>query len=116
IDVTLPLDRMAEFADELEGLLADEAPGADLYLFGHIADGGLHVNIVSGRDPGDVALDHAVMKLTAAFGGSISAEHGIGRAKRPALGLVRTEEELEAMRTIRDAFDPDRMLNPGVLL
>lgn len=115
IDVTLPLGRMADFAEALPAAIGRVCSDASLYLFGHIADGGVHVNVLADSPTGDSDIDHAVMALTAEFGGSISAEHGIGRAKAPALHLSRSEPEREAMRTIREAFDPDHVLNPGVL-
>ena len=115
IDVTLPLGRMADFADALADAVETSAPGARLYLFGHIADGGVHVNVLADDSSGDSSIDLVVMGLTTDFGGSISAEHGIGRAKAAALHLSRSAPELEAMRVIRDALDPARLLNPGVL-
>jgi FAD/FMN-containing dehydrogenase len=115
IDVTLPLSRMADFVDALEGTLEEVASGARLFLFGHIADGGVHVNVLAGTPSGGSEIDHAVMALTAGFGGSISAEHGIGRAKAAAFHLSRSGPEREAMRVIRDALDPGHLFNPGVL-
>lgn len=115
IDVTLPLGRMADFAEALHDAVEDVSPGASLYLFGHIADGGVHVNVLADPPTGDSEIDHTVMALTADFGGSISAEHGIGRAKATALHLSRSSAELAAMKVIRDALDPDRLFNPGVL-
>jgi len=112
LDVTLPGPRLAAFCDELPAVLP---PAARLWLFGHVADGNLHVN-VTGVDPADEAVDDAVLRLVASHGGSISAEHGIGRAKRPWLHLVRSAAELAAMRRIKDALDPSGLLNPGVLL
>lgn len=95
--------------------LADLAPKAELYLFGHLADGGLHVNLVDDLDHEDLTLDEAVFRLAAELGGSISAEHGIGRAKAPMLGLSRSQEEINTMQRIKQALDPDNILNPGVL-
>lgn len=112
LDVTLPGPRLAAFCDEVPAVLPD---GARLWLFGHVADGNIHVN-VTGVDPTDESVDDAVLRLVADHGGSISAEHGIGRAKRDWLHLVRTPAELDAMRRIKAAFDPTGILNPGVLL
>lgn len=112
LDVTVPGPRLAAFCDELPAVLP---PDARLWLFGHVADGNLHVN-VTGVDPTDERIDDAVLRLVAAHGGSISAEHGIGRAKRAWLHLVRSPAELAAMRRIKRALDPSGILNPGVLL
>jgi FAD/FMN-containing dehydrogenase len=84
-------------------------------LFGHVADGNVHVNVV-GPAPDDDTVDEAVLELVAARGGSISAEHGIGRAKAKWLHLARSPQELAAYRAIKDALDPASILNPGVLI
>jgi FAD/FMN-containing dehydrogenase len=112
LDVTLPGSRLAAFCDEVPSVVPD---GAQLWLFGHVADGNIHVN-VTGVDPRDESVDDAVLRLVAASGGSISAEHGIGRAKRRWLHLVRSDAEIDAMRRIKAALDPYGLLNPGVLL
>ncbi len=75
----------------------------------------MHVN-VTGVDPSDERVDDAVLRFTASLGGSISAEHGIGRAKRQWLHLNRTDAEIAAFRAIKYALDPNGILNPGVLL
>ena len=91
------------------------APTARLWVFGHIGDGNLHLN-VSGLDPDDERVDEAVLGLVAEAGGSISAEHGIGAAKARWLPLARSPEEIRAFGAIKAALDPDGILNPGVLL
>lgn len=111
-DVTLPLSSLAAFADAVTTVVPSNA---SLYLFGHLGDGNLHVNIV-GPAPDDPTVDDTVLRLVAQFGGSVSAEHGIGRAKAPWLGLSRTPAEIEAMRAIKSALDPAGIMNPGVLL
>jgi FAD/FMN-containing dehydrogenase len=115
LDVTLPSSTLADFTVALDGAVRGAAPGARTYLFGHLGDGNLHVNVV-GPDPDDDAVDDAVLRLVAEHGGSISAEHGIGRAKVPWLGLSRSPEEQAAFRAIKGALDPAGILNPGVLI
>jgi FAD/FMN-containing dehydrogenase len=115
LDVTLPSATLAAFADAVGAAVAEAASGAHTYLFGHLGDGNLHVNVV-GPDPDDDAVDDAVLRLVADYGGSISAEHGIGRAKAPWLGLSRSAEEQAAFRAIKRALDPAAILNPGVIL
>lgn len=116
LDVTVPLGSLARFADdEVRLAVAAVAPGATTVVFGHVGDGNLHVNVV-GPDPDDDRVDEAVLRLVAAHGGSISAEHGIGRAKAPWLGLSRSPAEIAAMRAVKAALDPAGLLNPGVLL
>ena len=89
-------------------------PDCRVIVFGHIGAGNLHVNVL-GPDPADEAADEAVLRLAAASGGTISAEHGIGRAKARLLHLSRPEAEIAAMRAVRSALDPSGVLNPGVL-
>ena len=86
-----------------------------MFVFGHLAMGNLHVNVV-GPAPDDDTVDETVLRLAAAHGGSIAAEHGIGVAKVHLLALTRSPEEIDVMRRIKRAFDPDALLNPGVLL
>lgn len=115
LDVTVPPARLGEFEGLLRTRLGEVAPGARLVLFGHLADGNVHVNVL-GVTPGDPAVEEAVLRLVAKLGGSISAEHGIGVAKRGWLHLSRSPAELRAMRALKAALDPDGLLNPGVLL
>lgn len=115
LDVTLPYGALAPFVGEVSELVQQVAPGARVWVFGHAGDGNLHVN-VTGIEPDDDTVDAAVLSLVAHLGGSISAEHGIGRAKLRQLHLNRTSEELSVFRSIKDAFDPGGLLNPGVLL
>ncbi len=95
--------------------MAAVAPAASTWLFGHAADGSVHVN-VTGLPPDDQLVDDAVLRLATELGGTISAEHGIGAAKRAYLGLSRSPAEVAAFQAVKRAFDPDRVLNPNVLL
>lgn len=106
LDVSVPADRLAEIWSALD------TPGT--VLFGHLAEANLHVNVLGAADPGAVA--DRVLRLVAAAGGSISAEHGVGRAKTRWLPLTRSPAELAAMRAVKTALDPTGILNPGVLL
>jgi FAD/FMN-containing dehydrogenase len=115
LDVTLPAAALVDFVDRVSDLVATMAPSAKLFLFGHLADGNLHVNVL-GPDADDDRVDDAVLRLVVDLGGSISAEHGIGRAKRRWLELDRGPVAVEAMRAIRRALDPRAILNPGVLV
>jgi FAD/FMN-containing dehydrogenase len=116
IDVAIPLARLGAFRAGLDSAARDAAgPGALVTVFGHLGAGNLHINIL-GPDPGDDAVDTAVMRLAAGHGGSISAEHGLGRAKAGHLHLCRSPAEIAAMRAIKHALDPDGMLNPGAVL
>jgi FAD/FMN-containing dehydrogenase len=115
LDVTLPLSGLAAFVDEVPALVASLEPSAQVWLFGHVGDGNVHVN-VTGLAPDADAVDDAVLRHVADCGGSISAEHGIGYLKRRWLGLARSPEEIAAFRAIKTALDPRGTLNPHVLL
>ncbi len=115
LDVTLPPAALAEFIDGVPAVVAAVAPEARTWLFGHLGDGNVHVN-VSGLDPDDERVDEEVFALVGRYGGSISAEHGIGTAKKRWLHLSRTAEEITAFRAIKGALDPDGVLNPNVLV
>ena len=115
LDVAVPLPVLAAAVAELPGTVAAVAPSARTILFGHVNEGNLHVNVLGAVDEGEAVSD-AVLKLIASYGGSISAEHGVGRAKRDWLTLSRSPEEIAMMRSIKNALDPGGLLNPGVLL
>jgi len=114
-DVTVPAAALAELLDTLPGAVAAARPGARTICFGHLGDGNVHVNVV-GPDPDDEAALDVVYEAVVAAGGSVSAEHGIGRAKRHWLVAQRGPAAVAAMRAVKDALDPDHILNPNVLL
>jgi FAD/FMN-containing dehydrogenase len=116
LDVCLPLGSIARFRGDLGPAVRDVAgPGCQVIVFGHLGAGNLHINLL-GPDPADTAADEAVLRLVAQYSGSVSAEHGIGRAKARWLPLSRSAAEIAAMRAIKNALDPAGLLNPGVLL
>jgi FAD/FMN-containing dehydrogenase len=114
LDVTLPHAVLPEMVERFPSVVAAVAPGASVWLFGHVGDGNVHVN-VTGVDPDDERVDDAVFRAVADAGGSISAEHGIGTAKRKWLELNRSPAELRAFGAIKHALDPDGIMNPHVL-
>ena len=111
LDVTLPAARLAPFCDEVRTVVGDHR----VFLFGHVGDGNVHVNVVGPAEEDD-SVDEAVLRLVVASGGSISAEHGIGTAKKRLLHLDRSEAEIAAFRAVKRALDPQAILNPNVLL
>jgi FAD/FMN-containing dehydrogenase len=115
LDVSLPADRLTDFIRAVPERVREIAPDARVWMFGHAGDGNVHVNVT------DVALDDervtaAVFELVAERHGSISAEHGIGTAKRRYLHLVRSPDEIAVYRSLKRALDPNGILNPHVLL
>jgi FAD/FMN-containing dehydrogenase len=114
LDVGLPLGRLAAFVDALGPTVAGVDGDARVFVFGHLALGNLHVN-VTGPVAEDERVDDAVLGLVLEHGGSIAAEHGIGRAKARWLASARSPEELAIHAAIKRALDPAGLLNPGVL-
>jgi FAD/FMN-containing dehydrogenase len=116
LDVSVPSDRLAELVARLpDAVVAAAGPAARLVIFGHLAEANLHVNVMGAAEKSEEAAD-AVLTLVASLGGSISSEHGVGRAKARWLELSRSPAEIAVMRSVKAAFDPRGLLNPGVLL
>ncbi len=119
-DVSVRISAMPAFLEETQALLARAYPHFEVVWFGHIGDGNLHINVLKPE-----ALDHAefvrqceqVTKVLAEslqrHGGSISAEHGIGLVKKGYLESTRSAAEVELMRGIKKALDPNGIMNPG---
>lgn len=114
LDISVVPGRLPDLLAALPERVGAAAPGARLVVWGHAADGNLHVNVV-GPPPDDDTVDDAVLRLALELGGSISAEHGIGVARRKWLRLARPDADLELMARVKAALDPYAILNPGVL-
>ena len=118
LDVSLPLADMERAVADLRGVLAERWPGATALFYGHVADSNLHLVVgpaPDGRSPKGV-LEDDLYAVVARYGGSVSAEHGIGLLKRPWLARSRSPAELALMATIKRALDPRNILNPGKVL
>ncbi|MEC9316280.1 MAG: FAD-binding oxidoreductase [Actinomycetota bacterium] len=117
LDVTLGASKLAEFVHQVPSVVSEQDEDASVYMFGHLGDGNVHVNVLGkdGSEPSEL-VDEAVLEYVAKLGGSISAEHGVGSAKRDLLHLNRSHTEISAFRLIKHALDPHRVLNPHVLL
>jgi FAD/FMN-containing dehydrogenase len=122
-DIAVPVARVPEFVARANQLVELLIPGARPVPFGHLGDGNIHYNV--SQPPGMdraiflnywEALNTAVHEIVLDLGGSISAEHGIGRLKRDLLPHAKQPLELELMRKIKTVFDPNGILNPGKLL
>jgi FAD/FMN-containing dehydrogenase len=117
LDVALPLDRLGLFEQELPHVIREVSRHAVTILFGHLAEGNVHINLLAAtQDDVQGTVTDAVLRLVAAHGGSISAEHGIGVAKRRWLPLTREAADIAAMRAIKRALDPGNLLAPGRIL
>ncbi len=118
-DISLPISSLPPFIQEMEKVLT-QVKDVQMFLFGHIGDGNLHLNYV-----GPFAMDYdefrkltrgtevEVFKLVEKYRGSISAEHGIGLLKKADLHYCAPKEVIETMRKIKAVFDPNSILNPG---
>jgi FAD/FMN-containing dehydrogenase len=114
-DVSVPLASWDAFADTCRARLADVPDVERFLVFGHIADGNLHLEVI-GPAPEDERAAEVVLTTVAEHAGSVSAEHGVGRQKAAYLHLTRSPAEIATMRALKAALDPEGLLNPGVLL
>jgi FAD/FMN-containing dehydrogenase len=113
-DVSLPIENMKAYVEEVNATVRGFAGENRSFVFGHMADGNLHLVIAAGDDAATRAkVEDIVYRPLAAIGGSVSAEHGIGLEKRAYLPLSRTAQEIATMRAIKYALDPRGILNPG---
>lgn len=117
-DVSIPLDRMNDAITAFRQQIPAAFSGVTWVAFGHLADSNLHLTVIP--DEFTPASQHAIEELvynqTKALGGSVSAEHGIGRSKRPYLGMTRTPPELALMAALKQKLDPTDILNRGRVL
>lgn len=117
-DVSLDVSDMGYFGEEVERRLRAQWPDAIIGLFGHIGDGNVHIIVHVGDDTREqhLQIDEIVYGLIQELRGSVSAEHGIGMMKKPFLAYSRKESELALMRALKQAMDPQGILNPGRVL
>lgn len=122
-DISVTTSELPHFIVEGAALLAQLAPGARLISYGHLGDGNLHFNLSPPRGGDDRAflglaptVNRAVHDLVARYGGSFSAEHGIGQLKRAELLRYKNPVAIELMRSIKHAVDPNGIMNPGKVL
>ena len=122
-DISVPVSRLGEFLERAGAALAAAYPGIRIVAFGHVGDGNLHYNQSrpeAGENAAFIAatpeVNRIVHDLVHALGGSISAEHGIGQLKREELRRYKSAVELDMMRAVKKALDPQGIMNPGKLL
>lgn len=119
-DLAVPISQLPSFVQAIESLYQSEYPDLDVYLYGHLGDGNLHINVQKPTNQDlDLFLrqceqsDLKIFALLQKFRGSVSAEHGIGLKKKNFLHFSRSPEEINLMRGIKSVFDPLGLLNPG---
>ena len=122
-DISVPVSRIAEFIERGAAALERAFPGVAIFAFGHVGDGNLHYNIGMTDAAANAALiargkdvNAVVYEIVDALGGSISAEHGLGQLKREEIRAHKAPLELELMRRLKDALDPQGLMNPGKVL
>ncbi len=122
-DVSVPIGELPAFVERTDRALEDVLPGVRRVTYGHVGDGNLHYNLskpVGAEDADFVAcagdLSRAIYDEVSRRSGSISAEHGIGTAKRAAARTYKDPVELDLMRTVKRALDPADLMNPGKVL
>jgi FAD/FMN-containing dehydrogenase len=122
-DVAVPVAAVPEFIARAGEAVTALIPGARPFPFGHVGDGNIHYNVSQpvGMDKAAFlarwdAVNAVVHAIVGELGGTISAEHGIGQLKREMLKAVKQPLELELMRRIKAAFDPNGIMNPGKVL
>jgi D-lactate dehydrogenase (cytochrome) len=122
-DVSVPVSRIAAFIEATDAALARAFPGVRMVTFGHVGDGNLHYNAAApeGIDPDAwmqnlPAVNRIVHDSVASFGGSISAEHGLGQSKRDEILRYKSAVEMDLMRKVKAAIDPLGIMNPGKVI
>jgi FAD/FMN-containing dehydrogenase len=116
-DVSVPTGEIGALMSEIDAELTSRWPQLSTVYFGHVADGNLHASVrMTGHSVPEHDLEDAVYSIVSKRRGSISAEHGIGLLKREFLHYSRSPAELALMRAIKQAMDPNGILNPGKIL
>jgi FAD/FMN-containing dehydrogenase len=113
-DVTVAVSDLPKFIVKTRQRISETNADWKVFIFGHAADGNMHVNVL-GPSATDELVDEVVLQVVAEFKGSISAEHGIGSAKKKWLSLSRSHNEIAMMKAIKGAIDPQGMMNPNTL-
>ena len=123
-DISVPISRIPAFVEHATAVLAQKVPGMRLVNFGHLGDGNLHFNVQAPEgidakaflETREHEINHIVYDAVAEFGGSISAEHGIGTLKAATLPEYQSPVALSMMRAIKQALDPQGIMNPNCML
>jgi FAD/FMN-containing dehydrogenase len=122
-DISVPVSRVADFIARASQAVTAAMPGIRPVPFGHVGDGNIHFNLTQPAGADQKAymaewerMNHIVHEVALDLGGSISAEHGIGRFKRDEMRLVKSPVELDMMLRVKAALDPEGLMNPQALL
>jgi FAD/FMN-containing dehydrogenase len=123
-DISVPVEKMPDFVETTAPMLEAEWPGTEAVAFGHLGDGNVHYHIIAPTVTDGLAwqknegkaISRRVHDLVTEWGGSISAEHGIGQVKRDELARLGDPVALSMLRAVKNALDPQGLLNPGKLV
>ena len=121
-DVSVPIGSIPAFLAEADAAVEQVAPGARVIAFGHAGDGNIHYDVleppggIADREAWRLAVESAVYDVIERHQGSISAEHGVGLARREDLARRKSAPELAMMRAVKRALDPQNIMNPGKML
>ena len=121
-DISVTVGKVPDFVEEVDAVVQENYPDFEIVWFGHIGDGNMHLNILKpeslAKEEFFQRCNHVsgwVFEIVQKYNGSISAEHGVGRTKKPYLKYSRTEEEIAAMKAVKAVFDPNNIMNPGAI-
>ena len=119
-DISVKVSKVPAFLREVDEIVNRQYPDFEIIWFGHIGDGNVHLNILKPEDlEKEVFFEQChrvsddIFDCVKSYGGSISAEHGVGLLKKPFLSYSRDEPEIEIMKALKKVFDPNKIMNPG---
>ena len=119
-DISVPVGTVARFLRTIDDLFARQYPDFEVLCFGHVGDGNIHVNVLKPPHLEQAQfieqceqVNQLLFAVVQDFGGSISAEHGVGLTKKAYLNFTRDAVEVDYLRALKQVFDPDNIMNPG---
>lgn len=123
-DISVPVERMPQFVEATAPMIEAEWPGTEAVAFGHLGDGNVHYHVIAPNVADGLAwqktegkaISRRIHDLVTEWGGSISAEHGIGQLKREELARLGDPVALSILKAVKQALDPQNLLNPGKLI